>query len=50
MATSTQIFVYSSVQFISILKPEAEGCHSVFNQSSQFIFSHILTSDKLEPF
>ena len=22
----------------------------MFNQSSQFIFSHILTSDKLEPF
>ena len=32
------------------LKPEVVGCHSVFNQSDQFIFSHVLTSDKLEPF
>ena len=32
------------------LKPEVERCHSVFNQSAQFIFAHFLTSDKLEPF
>ena len=24
-----------------------EGCHRVFSQSIHFIFSHILTSDKL---
>ena len=33
-----------------VLKPEVEGCRSVFSQSVQFIFSHVLTSDKLEPF
>ena len=33
-----------------VLKPEVEGCHSVFSQSVQFIFSHVLTNDKLEPF
>ena len=33
------------------LRPQlSTGRHSVFNQSVQFIFSHILTSDKLEPF
>ena len=45
---SRRIFVYG---FCSLfLKPEVGGCHSVFSQSVQFIFSHVLTSDKLEPF
>ena len=48
MATNTQDLrpIFCSL----ILKPEAEGCPSVFNHSIQFIFSHILTGDKLEPF
>ena len=45
---SRRIFVHG---FCSLfLKREVEGCHSVFSQSVQFIFSHVLTSDKLEPF
>ena len=35
---------------VYVLNPKVEGCHSVFNQSIQFIVSHTLTSDKLEPF
>ena len=48
MATNTQDLrpIFCSL----ILKPEVEGCPSVFNHSIQFIFSHILTGDKLEPF
>ena len=45
---SRRIFVHG---FCSLfLKPEVEGCHSVFIQSVEFIFCHVLTSDKLEPF
>ena len=47
MATSTQD-PRPQLSAVYFLKPEVEGCHSVFNRSSQFIFSNI-TSDKLEP-
>ena len=45
---SRRIFVHGFCSLFFI--PEVEGCHSVFSQSVQFIFSHVLTSDKLEPF
>ena len=45
MAISTQD-LHPRLLCSLFLKPEVEGCHSVFNQSIQFIFSHILTSDK----
>ena len=50
MATKTRYLrpQLSAVYFLN--EPEVEGCHSVFNRSIQFIFSHIITSDKFGPF